>query len=173
MLHRFNIGGDDVTDAPPGHGEGLREGVDHQDFVVTRAHEGDVFAFEHNAVVDFIRDDPQVVLLSKRQQSIALFCAQGPAGRVAWKVVEDSDRVFIHQSLEVGDFRNKFVFKQARVILPLAPHKGRVGAVQGEVRLGEQHVFAGVHQRHEEVEQGVGAGHGHADVVLVHTGLIT
>ena len=73
-----------------------------------------MLALEDDAVVDFVADDPQVVLPGKLEQRVALCSVDGAPGRVGREVVEDGDRVLVNERLKILDLRDKFVLKSAR-----------------------------------------------------------
>ena len=128
-----------------------------------------MLALEDDAVVDFVADDPQVVLSGKLEQRVALCSVDGAPGRVGREVVEDGDRVFVNERLEVLDLRDKFVFKPARVVGRASAHQGGVRPVQWEVRFGKKDLPSGVEKGQKEVHQRVGSGHRDAHVVRRHT----
>ena len=136
LLHGFKVGGNDVADAPASHSEGLGKGIDNHQLVVARAHEGDMVLLKHDAVVDFVGNNPKVVFLRKVQKVIALLFVEGAARWIAWEVVENGHRVLVHQGFQILNLRNEFMFKQARVVLAFATHQGRIGTVEREVGFG-------------------------------------
>ena len=111
LFHGFKVGGDDVANTPTGHGEGLGKGIDDHQLVVARAHEGDVVLLKHDAVVDFIRNHPEVVFLRKGQKVISLLFVEGAARWIAGEVVEDGHRVLVHQGFQILNLRNEFMLK--------------------------------------------------------------
>ena len=64
------------------------------------------------------------------------------------------------------------MLKQTRIVLAFPTNQRRIGPVKREIRFGKEDIFAWIDDGHEEVEQGIGARHGHAHIVLVHARLV-
>ena len=64
------------------------------------------------------------------------------------------------------------MLKQTRIVLAFSADQRRIGPIKREIRFWKENVFAWIDDGHEEVEQGIGARHGHAHIVLVHARLV-
>ena len=112
------------------------------------------------------------MLLCEGEKVISLLFVEGSTGRIAWEIVEDSHRMFVHHRLKIGNLWDEFMLEQTGVIFRFAAHEGRIGTIEGKVRLREEDVFTWVDEGHEKVEQCVSARHCHANIVFIHARLV-
>ena len=73
-------------------------------------------SIEDDAIVDFIADDPEVVLSCKGKQLVALLDVERATGRVAREVVQNGDRAFVDKRFQVAHLRNEFMLELAWVV---------------------------------------------------------
>ena len=121
-------------------------------------------------VVDLVGDQPQVVCPGELHELVPLPLVNVPTGGVAGEVVQYRDCAVVDDLREVIDRRDEAVLEPAWVERRLTAADDDVRGVKGEVRLRDHHLVPGVDDREEDVQKGICAAHGDADVGLVQRG---